>query len=121
MTETNAVDELERRFGIPGTVRFEADQNGLIRAIVETPHAEATLYLHGAHVTHYQPRGGRPVLFTSRESRFHQVSRSGAACQSCFPGSACTGSILPPPCTDLPASPSGGWSLPSENLTASCS
>jgi len=70
MTETNAVDELERRFGIPGTVRFEADQNGLIRAIVETPHAEATLYLHGAHVTHYQPRGGRPVLFTSRESRF---------------------------------------------------
>jgi glucose-6-phosphate 1-epimerase len=70
MTETNAVDELKRRCGIPGAVRFEADSNGLIRALVETPHAEATLYLHGAHVTHYQPRGGRPVLFTSRESRF---------------------------------------------------
>ena len=70
MNETNVVDELERRCGIPGTVRFEADPNGLIRALVETPHAEAIAYLHGAHLTHYQPRGDRPVLFTSTQSRF---------------------------------------------------
>jgi glucose-6-phosphate 1-epimerase len=70
MTETNAVDELERRCGIPGAVRFEIDPHGLVRALIETPHAEAVAYLHGAHLTHYQPRGGRLVLFTSRESRF---------------------------------------------------
>ena len=72
MTETNAVEELEGRCGIPGTVRFEADPSGLIRALVETPHAEATLYLHGAHLTHYQARGGRPLLFTSTQSRFQR-------------------------------------------------
>jgi glucose-6-phosphate 1-epimerase len=70
MTETNAIDELEGRCGIPGTVRFETDPNGLVRVRVETPHAEAVVYLQGAHLTHYQPRGGRSVLFTSRESRF---------------------------------------------------
>jgi glucose-6-phosphate 1-epimerase len=71
MTMTDLGD-LDRRCGIPGTVRFEADPNGLIRALVETPHAEATLYLHGAHLTHYQPQGGRPVLFTSAQSRFQR-------------------------------------------------
>ena len=70
MTITTDIDDLERRFGIPGTVRFEADANGLIHALVETPHAEAIAYLHGAHLTHYQARGGRPVLFTSTQSRF---------------------------------------------------
>ncbi|MCX5734752.1 MAG: D-hexose-6-phosphate mutarotase [candidate division NC10 bacterium] len=66
------LSDLERRCGIPGAVRFEADPNGLIRALVSTPHAEAIAYLHGAHLTHYQPRGGRPVLFTSTQSRFQR-------------------------------------------------
>jgi glucose-6-phosphate 1-epimerase len=72
MTETTAVDDLERRCGIPGAVRFETDSNGLVRVRVETPHAEAIAYLHGAHLTHYQPRGDRPVLFTSAQSRFQR-------------------------------------------------
>jgi hypothetical protein len=45
ITSTTDIDDLERRFGIPGTVRFEADVNELIRALVETPHAEAIAYL----------------------------------------------------------------------------
>jgi glucose-6-phosphate 1-epimerase len=63
-------NKLQGRFGIPGAVRFEAGANGLIRVIVSTPQAEALVYLHGAHVTHYQPRGDRPVLFVSERSRF---------------------------------------------------
>jgi len=72
MTEINAVDELERRCGIPGAVRFEIDPHGLVRALIETPHAEASIFLYGAHLTHYQARGGRPVLFTSTQSRFQR-------------------------------------------------
>jgi D-hexose-6-phosphate mutarotase len=37
---------------------------------VKTPVAEGHVYLHGGHVTHYQPRGRGPVLFVSGESHF---------------------------------------------------
>jgi hypothetical protein len=63
------VDDLEQRYGIPDAVRFEAGPNGLTRVVVVTPQAEAQLYLHGAHLTHYQPRGDRPLLFLSEQSR----------------------------------------------------
>ena len=79
MTETILPNDLERRFGIPGMVRFEAGPNGLVRAVIATPQAEAIIYLHGAHLTHYQARGDRPMLFTSRASRFlpNQPIRGG--------------------------------------------
>ena len=59
------VDQLEARFGRPGRVRFETGAGGLTRAVVTTPAAEAHVYLHGAHVSHYQPVGQAPVLFLS--------------------------------------------------------
>ena len=65
-------DELQARFGIPEGLWFEAGEKGLIRAVVCAPQAEAEVYLQGAHVTHYQPRGDRPVLFLSERSRFER-------------------------------------------------
>ena len=38
--------------------------------MISTPLAEATFYLHGAHLTEWTPRGQRPVLFTSSRSLF---------------------------------------------------
>ena len=67
------------RFNVPG-VTFEPGQGGLPRVAVSTPAAEAHIYLHGAHVTHYQPRAGRPVLFMSGSSHFaitHSLDPSG--------------------------------------------
>ena len=69
MPETTAITDLRRRFSVPG-VTFEPGQGGLPRVSVSTPAAEAHVYLHGAHVTHYQPRGQRPVLFMSGSSHF---------------------------------------------------
>ena len=37
---------------------------------VQQPAAEADIYLQGAHVTHWTPRGQRPVLFVSPKSLF---------------------------------------------------
>lgn len=51
-------------------VRLEDGPGGLRRAIVSTPLAEATIYLHGAHVTEWTPRGQHPVIFTSSRSLF---------------------------------------------------
>jgi glucose-6-phosphate 1-epimerase len=64
------VDELQHRFGIDGVARFEAGAGGLIRLRVTTEAAEAEVYLHGGHVTHFQPRGTPPVLFLSARSKF---------------------------------------------------
>jgi glucose-6-phosphate 1-epimerase len=69
-TSTSAPAHLQAQYGMPGAVRFEAGPGGLTRVVVDTPQAEAHVYLHGAHVTHYQPRGDRPVLFMSQRSRF---------------------------------------------------
>jgi glucose-6-phosphate 1-epimerase len=62
--------DLQTRFGIPGALRFADTPSGLIRAIISGPQADATLYLQGAHVTEWTPRGQHPVLFTSSRSRF---------------------------------------------------
>ncbi len=55
---------------LPNTVRMDAGRGGLQRVLVETPAAEAEVYLHGAHVTQFQPRGQKPVLFMSEKSSF---------------------------------------------------
>ena len=70
MTDAGRTSELEREFGISGAVAFEAGPTELVRAVIQTPQAEAVVYLHGAHVTHYQPRGVRPVLSLSARGRF---------------------------------------------------
>jgi glucose-6-phosphate 1-epimerase len=51
-------------------LRVESAEGGLRRAVLRTPEGEAHVYLHGAHVTHWQPRGHAPVLFMSAHSRF---------------------------------------------------
>jgi glucose-6-phosphate 1-epimerase len=66
MTPTN----LAERFAIPDALRFEEGHGGLTRAIISTPAAEAEIYLHGAHLTHWKPRGAEPVLFLSSKSFF---------------------------------------------------
>jgi len=73
MTDSSAAQQLQSRYGISDVLRFEAGPHGLLRAKVITPQAQAELYLHGAHVTHYQPRGERPVLFLSAHSWFDAV------------------------------------------------
>jgi glucose-6-phosphate 1-epimerase len=64
------LDELRSRFAIPGVVSIDPGAHGMPRVTVTAPAAEAHVYLHGAHVTHYRPRGGTPVLFLSNESHF---------------------------------------------------
>ncbi len=62
--------KLANQFDIPNALRFEDTPSGLVRAAVSTPAAEAELYLQGAHMTHWTPRGQRPVLFLSAKSLF---------------------------------------------------
>src|SRR5205807_9344732 len=64
------VKSLNERFAIPNALLFEIDQHGMERAVIKIPQAEAIIYLQGAHITHYQPAGQKPVLFLSSKSNF---------------------------------------------------
>lgn len=77
--------------GIAGLVRFEPGSNGLVRAVLTTGGAggaggaEAHVYLHGAHVSHFQPAGQRPVLFLSQSSHFEAGKPIRGGVPICFP------------------------------------
>jgi len=62
--------EIQARFGISNAMRFEDTPGGLVRAVITGPQADATVYLHGAHITSWTPAGHQPMLFTSSRSRF---------------------------------------------------
>jgi glucose-6-phosphate 1-epimerase len=62
--------QLNEHFGLPGVLAFHATDSGLIHADITTPHATATVYLQGAHVTAWQPKGKQPAIFVSRKSDF---------------------------------------------------
>lgn len=62
--------QLNDNFGIPGILVFRATVSGLTHADITTPHATATVYLQGAHVTAWQPKGQGPAIFVSRKSDF---------------------------------------------------
>ena len=57
-----------RHLEIPQLATFEDGPGGLVRLKVTSPLANAEIYLHGAHVTHWQPAGAGPVLFMSAAS-----------------------------------------------------
>ena len=57
---------------IPGRVTFLDGNGGLPKIEIKTPWSEAEIYLHGAHVTHFQRKGEAPLLFMSQCSRFQK-------------------------------------------------
>jgi D-hexose-6-phosphate mutarotase len=66
----NRIEQLQQQFGIPGVLKIESGPNGFARAAVTGQLADATVYLHGAHVALFQPRGQKPVLFMSGKSMY---------------------------------------------------
>jgi glucose-6-phosphate 1-epimerase len=66
----SAGTKMTNPFDIPNTLRIEETPNGLLRAVVTTPEAEAKLYLQGAHLSDWTPRGQRPILFLSSRSLY---------------------------------------------------
>jgi D-hexose-6-phosphate mutarotase len=56
---------------LPEGVRIDQGSGGLDRLVIEATDGTAHVYLHGAQVTHFQPKAAtRAVLFLSRQSRF---------------------------------------------------
>jgi len=64
------VAELQSKFAINGVLSFEKAASGLVIARVTAPAAEATIYMQGAHLTHWKPAGQAPAIFLSKRAEF---------------------------------------------------
>ena len=65
-----SIDELNKRFAVGDVAHFENGNGNLPKFLINAPAAQGEVYLHGAHVAHFQPRGHKPVLFVSSRSNY---------------------------------------------------
>lgn len=75
---------LNESFALPGVLHFE-DAGPLQRAQITLPTCNATVYVHGAHLTHWQPAGQAPVLFVSAQSEFSPGRAIRGGVPICYP------------------------------------
>ncbi|TWU59058.1 putative glucose-6-phosphate 1-epimerase [Rubripirellula tenax] len=94
------LEDLNQRFGI-AEVKFVAGQGGLIKAVVTSDQCEGEIYIHGAHVTHFQPTNQKPVLWMSEQSVFEAEKAIRGGVPICFPWFG--------PLAGHPKAPGHGW------------
>jgi D-hexose-6-phosphate mutarotase len=66
-------------------VELTTGKGGLPLVKIHTPWSVAEIYLHGAHVTHFQKNGGPPLLFVSAKSHFAAGQPIRGGVPICFP------------------------------------
>lgn len=85
MEAWSVMDELNRRFGVPGVARICEGNGGLSKIQITGSRAEGEMYLHGAQVTSWKPRGNDEVLFLSTKSRWQEGQAIRGGIPICFP------------------------------------
>ncbi len=70
---------------LPLSVTRGPGRNGLERLAISSPRATAEVYLHGAHVTAWQPAGAAPVIWMSADSQFQADKPIRGGVPICFP------------------------------------
>jgi glucose-6-phosphate 1-epimerase len=81
----SAIEQLERRFGIPGVATICEGNGGLPRIRITGSLSEGEMYLHGAQVTSWKPAGQDEVLFLSAKSRWQEGQAIRGGIPICFP------------------------------------
>jgi len=79
------IDALNSTFAIPGVASIVAGNGDLPYVHITNAHASARVYLHGAHLTHFQPHGADPVLWMSASSRFASNTPIRGGVPICWP------------------------------------
>jgi D-hexose-6-phosphate mutarotase len=74
-----------KQHAIPGRVAIKSGNGGLPKVVVTTKTSTAEIYLHGAHVTHFQKNGEPPLIFMSRKSYFAPDKAIRGGVPICFP------------------------------------
>jgi glucose-6-phosphate 1-epimerase len=81
----SAITLSSRRFDIPHTAQVVEGSGGLPKVRITTQEVAGEMYLHGAHVTSWNPAGGEEVLFLSSQSRWEEGRAIRGGVPICFP------------------------------------
>jgi D-hexose-6-phosphate mutarotase len=79
------LETINRQLANIDGVSARLGQGGLPMIQVSGAQGEAEIYLHGAHVTAFRPRGEEPVLFMSQKSLFQPGKAIRGGVPICFP------------------------------------
>lgn len=79
------MNESLRAKSIPGVAVVDEGPGGLEVLTVTASVAEARIFLHGAQLTHWQPRGSEPVIFTSQQSAYRLGTAIRGGIPVCLP------------------------------------
>ena len=72
-------------YQIPGRVEIVMGQGGLPLVKITTPWSTAEIYLHGAHLAHFQKPGEPPLIFMSAKSFFAPGKPIRGGVPICYP------------------------------------
>jgi glucose-6-phosphate 1-epimerase len=79
------IDALNREFGIPNLLEVVSGNGGLPKLRVTAPSAWAEIYLHGAHLTSWQPVDAKEAIFVSERSAWEDGRAIRGGVPICFP------------------------------------
>jgi len=79
------IAELNQHCGIPGIVSVVEGNGHLPKIRITSRAASGEIYLHGAHVTSWQPAGAKEVLFLSPHSLYQDGVAIRGGVPICFP------------------------------------
>ncbi|MGH9676887.1 MAG: D-hexose-6-phosphate mutarotase [Candidatus Acidiferrum sp.] len=86
MTQTlPTLEELHRRFAIPGLVQVVADPTGNPKVLITSTKSTGEILLHGAQVTSWKPTGASEVIFVSRQAVYAEGKAIRGGIPICFP------------------------------------
>jgi glucose-6-phosphate 1-epimerase len=85
MNGVTTVTELDRQLGIPGVATVSQGNFGLARVQITGAFGEGEMYLHGAHVTSWQPANNEEIIFVSTKSRWEEGQAIRGGIPICFP------------------------------------
>jgi glucose-6-phosphate 1-epimerase len=78
-------ESIIENFSIRDRVQIVAGDGGLTKVVVTSKFSTAEIYLHGAHVTHFQKYGEPPLIFLSKQSLFADGKAIRGGVPICFP------------------------------------
>lgn len=104
------LQSLNDHFAMENILAFEL-HGELVRARITTPACTAELYLHGAHLTQWQPTGHEPVLFLSERSAYAPGKAIRGGVPIIFPW---FGPRTPTACSDRTDGPVHGFARTAE-------
>ncbi len=81
-----SVEDLEREFGLKGSVKFEAGEGGLPKAVLtHVCGASCEVYLYGANILSWKQASGDEVLYVRPDAKFDKTKAISGGIPICFP------------------------------------